>query len=232
MVLEMLRFKLGDTAFFQGMKNYLADPNLAYGYAVTTDFKAHMETVYGQDLTEFFNDWIYDQGYPTYAITAQNWGPGQARFVVNQSQSDASVDYFEMPVPVRVYGALGQQADLVLNNTVNGEEFIVNVAFPIVGVEFDPEKHIISRDSNVTLGIENFTIDSAIVLYPNPSDDVLHIQMPTSVVLEKATIYNSLGQKIAENNSLDFSVSHLSSGVHYVDIQTSEGTYHKKFIKK
>jgi aminopeptidase N len=232
MVLEMLRFKLGDAAFFQGMKNYLADPNLAYGYAVTTNFKTHMETVYGQDLTEFFNDWIYDQGYPTYTITAQNWGPGQARFVVNQTQSDASVDYFEMPVPVRVYGSGGQQADLVLNNTVDGEEFIVNVAFPIVSVEFDPEKHIISRDSNITLGNESFNLENAIALYPNPSAEVLHIQMPSSVVLEKAIIYNSLGQKVAENNSLDFSVSQLSSGVHYIDIQTSEGTYHKKFIKK
>jgi len=38
MVLEMLRFKLGDTAFFQGMKNYLADPALAYGYALTPNF--------------------------------------------------------------------------------------------------------------------------------------------------------------------------------------------------
>lgn len=232
MVLEMLRFKLGDTAFFQGMKNYLADPALAYNYAVTTNFKTHMEAVYGQDLTEFFNDWIYDQGYPTYTITAQNWGPGQARFLVNQSQSDASVTYFEMPVPVRIYGALGQQADLVLNNTTNGEEFIVSVPFPIVSVDFDPEKHIISRDSNVTLGNESFTIDNSIVLYPNPSAEVLHIQMPSSVVLEKATIYNSLGQKVGENSTLDFSVSNLSSGVHYVDIQTNEGTYHKKFIKK
>ncbi|WP_284650759.1 M1 family aminopeptidase [Flavobacterium terrisoli] len=232
MVLEMLRFKLGDTAFFQGVRNYLADPNLAYKYAVTSDFQTHMETVYGQDLTEFFQDWIYDQGYPTYTITAQNWGTGQAKFVVNQSQSDASVSYFEMPVPVRVYGSNGEQADLVLDNTFDGEEFIMNVPFTITGVDFDPEKHIISRDSNATLGNESFDIDNTIVLYPNPSDAVLHIQMPSSVVLEKATIYNSLGQKIAENSTLDFSVSSLSSGVHYMEIQTTEGTYHKKFIKK
>jgi aminopeptidase N len=232
MVLEMLRFKLGDTAFFQGMKNYLADSNLAYGYAVTTNFKTHMETVYGQDLTEFFQDWIYDQGYPTYTITAQNWGAGQARFVVNQAQSDASVSYFEMPVPVRVYGSGGQQADLVLNNTVNGQVFVMNVPFVITGIDFDPDNHIISRDSNITLGNENFELENAIVLYPNPGTDIVHIQMPSSVGFEKAVIYNSLGQKVAENNTVDFSVSQLSSGVHYIDILTTEGAYHKKFIKK
>ena len=232
MVLEMLRFKLGDEAFFQGMRNYLADPNLAYKYAVTTNFKSHMEAVYGQSLTEFFNDWIYNQGYPTYTITAQNWGSGQARFVINQTQSDASVTYFEMPVPIRIYGFNGEVADLAVNNTFNGEAVIMNVPFPIVSVEFDPERHIISANSMITLGNDSFDLNEAIVLYPNPSSDVLHVQMPGNIILEKAIIYNSLGQKVAENNSLDFSVSGLSSGVHYIDIQTSEGTYHKKFIKK
>ena len=233
MVLEMLRFKLGDAAFFQGLKNYLADPNLAYKYAVTTDLQTHLEAVYGSSLQEFFNDWIYNQGYPTYTITAQNWGSGQAKFVINQTQSDASVSYFEMPVPVRVYGALaGQQADLALNNTFNGEEIIVNVPFPITNVDFDPEKHLIAANSMVTLGNQNFDLDSAILIYPNPSSDILHIQMPNSFSLEKVIVYNSLGQKVLENATLDFSVSSLSTGVHYVDIQTTEGTYHKKFIKK
>jgi aminopeptidase N len=232
MVLEMLRFKMGDDDFFQAIRNYLADPNLAFKYAVTTDLITHLEAVYGQDLTEFFNDWIYNQGYPSYTITAQNWGEGQAKFVINQTQSDASVSYFEMPVPVRVYGASGQQADLVLNNTFNGEEIIAAVPFTITSVVFDPEKHIISKNNSATLGNEDFDMVDAIVIYPNPSTDIVQIQMPTSLVLEKAPITNSLGQKIAEHNSLDFSVSYLSSGVHYLQIETSEGTYHKKFIKK
>jgi hypothetical protein len=137
-----------------------------------------------------------------------------------------------MPVPLRVYGASGQQADLVLNNTFNGEEIIAAVPFTITSVVFDPKKHIISKNNSATLGNEDFDMVDAIVIYPNPSTDIVQIQMPTSLVLEKATIYNSLGQKIAEHNSLDFSVSYLSSGVHYLQIETSEGTYHKKFIKK
>jgi len=232
MVLEMLRFKMGDVAFFQALKNYLADTNLAYKYAVTADLQTHLEAVYGQDLTEFFNDWVYNQGYPIYTITAQNWGTGQVKFVVNQTQSDPSVTYFEMPVPVRVFGANGEQADLVLDNTVDGEEFIQNVAFPINSVEFDPDRHIISKNSTVTLSNQNFDINDTISIYPNPSSDVLHIQMPSTVVLQKVTVYNHLGQIVLENTNSDFNVTTLSTGVHYLDIQTSEGTFHKKFIKK
>ncbi len=232
MVLEMLRFKLGDAAFFQGVKNYLADANLAYKYAVTNDLQGHLETVYGGSLTEFFDDWVYNQGYPTYSITAENYGAGQARFLVNQSQSNSSVSFFEMPVPIRVFGSAGQQADLVLNNTVNGEEFIINVPFEVTDVEFDPERHLIARNSTITLGNQNYTLEKAIALYPNPSSDVLHIQMPTTTNLEKVIIYNSLGQKVMEDTSTNFSVNSLKIGVHYVDIQTTEGTFHKKFIKK
>ena len=232
MILEMLRFKMGDVAFFLALKNYLADSNLAFKYAVTSELKGHLETAFGQDLTEFFNDWVYNQGYPTYTITAQNWGSGQARFVVNQTQSDASVTYFEMPVPVRVFGDNGQQADLVLDNTTNGEVILKPVPFPITSVQFDPERHLIAANSTITLGNQNFDLESAISIYPNPSSDVLHIQMPNSLSLEKVIVYNNLGQKVLENATLDFSIMSLTTGVHYIDIQTVEGTYHKKFIKK
>ena len=231
MVLEMLRFKMGDTAFFQAIKNYLADPSLAYGYAVTTNLKSHLEAVYGSSLTEFFNDWIYNQGYPSYTITAQNWGAGQGRFTINQAQSDASVSYFEMPVPIRIHGSGGQQQDIVLNNTVNGEVFIKPINFPITSVEFDPDKHLISKNNNILLGNEDFDLEKAICLYPNPANDLVHIQLPTTLTLEKVTIYNNLGQVVLENNAVDFSLSSISSGVYEVQLQTSEGVFHKKIIK-
>ena len=231
MVVNMLRFKLGDVLFYQGMRNYLADPNLAFKYAVTPQLQAHLEAVYGQSLTEFFDDWIYKQGYPTYTITAQNWGTGQAKISVNQAQSHISVSYFEMPLPIRFTGSSGQTYDVVVNNTVNGEQFIVPVPFAITGVTFDPKKNIISKNNVVTLGNDIFEMEKAIALYPNPTSDMIHIQMPNTLVLQKVTVFNNLGQKIIENTLPDFSVSTIATGVHYVQIETSEGVYHKKFIK-
>ena len=109
----------------------------------------------------------------------------------------------------------------------------MNVPFPITSVDFDPERHLIAAaSSTVALGNQSFDLDKAISIYPNPSSDVLHIQMPSTSTLEKVIIYNNLGQKVMEESTLDFSVSSLSTGVHYLDIQTTEATYHKKFIKK
>ncbi len=232
MVTHMLRWKLGNTMFFQALKNYLADPALAYGYAVTANLKSHLEAVYGSSLTEFFNDWIYNQGYPTYAITAQNWAQGQAKITVNQTQSHSSVSYFEMPLPIRLLGSGGQTHDVVVNNTVNGESFIVSVPFVITGVQFDPEKHIISKNNTATLGNESFEINDTISLYPVPTSNELHIQLPTNIDVIEVKIVNALGQLEGNYFSKDLDVSLLSVGLHWVEIQTSEGVFHKSFIKK
>jgi hypothetical protein len=120
---------------------------------------------------------------------------------------------------------------LVLNNTTNGQVLILPVNFPIASVEFDPDKHLISKNNSITLGNESFQLENAIALYPNPVKDELHVQLPSSILLEKVSLYNNLGQLVLENNNLDISLNTLSSGVYSVSIQTSEGEFHKKIIK-
>ncbi len=232
MVVHMLRWVMGDANFFQAVQNYLNDSNLAYGYAITGDLKSHLEAVHGSSLTEFFNDWLYMQGYPTYTVTAQNWGAGQAKITMSQTQSNASVSFFEMPLEIRLSGAGGVTQDVVVHHTSNGQEFVVPVSFVVTGVTFDPNKHIISKNNVVTLANESFNLEQTISVYPNPANDILHIMMPTTIQLEKIEIYNTLGQLVGHKSTNDFSVTELSSGLHLLKITTSEGIIHKNFIKK
>lgn len=232
MVTHMLRWVMGDANFFQALRNYLSDSNLAYGYALTNNLKSHLEAVHGSSLSEFFNDWLYMQGYPTYTITAQNWGAGQAKVTVSQTQSHASVTFFEMPLEIRLTSSGGINHDVVVNNTTNNQEFVVPVPFVVAGVTFDPNKHIISKNNIVTLANESFELEQTISVYPNPANDELHIMMPTTTQLGKVEIYNTLGQLLATHQTADFRIDNLSSGMHVMKITTSEGTIHKNFIKK
>lgn len=57
-VLNMLRWEIGDTAFFQSMRNYFE--TYKYKNASIDDFKKICENVSGKDLGYFFNQWIFE----------------------------------------------------------------------------------------------------------------------------------------------------------------------------
>lgn len=231
MVAHMLRWKMGDEAFYQGLKNFLADPVLAFGYAVTDDLQMHLEATSEMDLTEFFEDWVYGQGFPSYEVSVNNNANNQAVITINQTQSNSSVSFFEMPVEIRLYGAGSQVLDVILEHTSNGQQFIVDVPFAVTDVDFDPKKHIISKNNSATLGLNSVDLAAVIQLYPNPASTELNIKIPDTINVEKAIIFNHLGQQIRETTSSTILVSGLSDGIYYISLMTSEGTFHKKFIK-
>ena len=49
---------------------FLSDPALQYGNAVTADFVAAMNTGADTTLDAFFDQWVYGHGYPVYEWAA------------------------------------------------------------------------------------------------------------------------------------------------------------------
>ncbi len=235
MVLHMLRKKLGDAVFFQGLKDYLADPTLSYGYAKTPDLIRNMEAAAGgEDLSEFFNDWIYGEGYPRYTIRwNQAGGQSNINVVISQTQSHSSVSFFEAPVPLRINGTQGETLDIVLDNTTNNQAFQPAVGFMVQNVQFDPDYHLISRSNNVVLGTEDFTLDQQFILYPNPTSGIVNLEKPASINIQNINIYNTLGQLLySEKYSGTVDISKFSKGILFFQIETSEGTINKRIVKE
>ena len=232
MVLHMLRKKLDDTHFFKGVKNYITDPNLAYGYAKTPDLMAHLETASGLELDEFFNDWVYHQGYPTYNVEWHQPTSSTVSIQLNQTQSHSSVSFFENKVPIRLNGTNGEVLDIVLNNMNNDQIFVENVSFTVNSIEFDPDLHLISKNNTITLGLENNSfVTENISLFPNPINDILSIESSENIKINSAIIYNTLGKKIIVATNKQINLSQLSTGIYFITIFTDHGYIHKKIIK-
>ncbi|EDP97154.1 M1 family metallopeptidase [Kordia algicida OT-1] len=154
MVIHMLRQKLGDAVFFQGIKNYLNDEELAYGYANTDQLKAHLEKASCQNLEEFFNDWIYGEGYPSYDVAWFQGEQNELNIKIDQSQSNRKVDFFEMNVSFLVMGAQGEEKYITIDHTTNGQEFAIAVDFEISDIIFDPKFDMISKNNTIGIDIE------------------------------------------------------------------------------
>jgi len=138
----MLRWEMGDSLFFNGLKNYLNDPEIANGFASQEKFVTHMEKVADTSFAEFFKDWYYGEGYPTYRFTYYT-DLGKQKLQISQTPSNSSVDFFEMHVPVRVWKD-GKYTDLRLYNTRQNQEFVISET-KVDRIEFDPEKWLIAK---------------------------------------------------------------------------------------
>ena len=233
MVLHMLRKKIGDVNFYQGIQDYLSDSNLAFDYAKTPDYIAHMQAASGQDLTEFFDDWLYNEGYPSYTVYWNQPNSNEVRVQLDQTQSDSSVSFFEAPVPIRLLGTMGETLDVILDHTAQGQIFTQPVTFTVNDVLFDPNSDLISRNNSVVLGIEDIESESQFAIYPNPAQTQFNIQKPSNLQIFNIQIFDLLGKMIFETqyqNSIN--IESLSNGIHFIKFETNEGLFHKRLLKQ
>ncbi|UKM65398.1 T9SS type A sorting domain-containing protein [Flavobacteriaceae bacterium GSB9] len=232
MVLHMLRKKIGDANFFTGLKNFLTNTNHAFGYANTTDFISTMESASSEDLTEFFDDWIYNEGYPIYDVQWSQPQSSQLQINISQTQSHPSVSFFEAPITLRVRGTLGETMDMTLNNTTNNQNFLESVTFNVASVEFDPEADLISKNNIVTLSTHSVLPTEALSLYVNSENETLTLVNPNQTQILGFTIYNTLGQRLYHAKGWeDISTVTMPSGLFFVKLQTNRGLITKSVLK-
>ena len=233
-VLHMLRWVCGDSAFFAGVSNYLNDPALSYGYAHTSDLKSHLEAASGLNLTEFFDDWYYGQGYPIYNVSVYQSSLDSISVTLNQSTSHSSVSFFEMPVPIRIKGD-GFDSTIIFDNTFSGQQYSVAVNSWIDTVEFDPEIHLLSR-SNISsnIGISEYNTDNKLFIAPNPTKNTVLIK--SQDLIRSIELFDISGRELETFNGLNINeytvnLSNNVTGIYLLRISTNQQTFIKKVVK-
>jgi aminopeptidase N len=235
MVLHMLRWVLGDEAFFTGLRNYLTDAQLNYGFAYTSDLQAQLENAGGVDLDGFFSDWLYGEGYPEYNVTWDQDSTNELYVIIHQTTSDASVSFFEMPVPIR-FSSDTEDTILVFDHQFNGQEFSVPISFAATSAKVDPDKHLISSNNDIAVQVPDAAqAKNEFQLFPNPASDVLQIHFVNGSSNEKIIrVLNALGQMVMSgkwHGDCVLNVSHLAPGVYEVMIDDGNGSTAKRFVK-
>jgi hypothetical protein len=144
-IIHMLRRMVGDANFFLALRNYLNDPLLNHGYAATEDVKRHFEAVSGQDLTSFFDDFIYRSGWGIYTV---NWGSRTSMApyitVINYTQAKSAgstVGYYNTVLPVRLRNTtLGRDTMVYIADdpALPGNDISFVTSFPVTSIQVDP----------------------------------------------------------------------------------------------
>ncbi len=97
--------------------------------------------------------------------------------------------------------------------------------------EFVGFTSVTASDMSATLTVKPALLDGYVRVYPNPTTDFLHIVSKTA---QKATMFNTTGQKILEtNNATALDVIDLPSGVYLLNLINSQNQISTfKIIKK
>ncbi|MGZ3862761.1 MAG: M1 family aminopeptidase [Bacteroidia bacterium] len=236
-LLHMLRWKLGDSYFFQALRNYLNDPTVAYSFARTNILKQHLETISGKNLTNFFNQWFYGEGYPSYLTIWSQDKNNRLKIALNQTTSHSSVPFYEMPVPVRFKGPGGDTV-LVFDHTSSGQTFFVDLNFKIDSIAFDPDLNLISAGNKIVREDVYLRSLQSLVIYPNPVSEQLNIEVNSLVNYpQKVELCNMLGQKVMEilphENKFSINVVDFMEGAYILKVISGEkATMHKIIISR
>lgn len=238
-LLRMLRFTLGDKKFFKGISNYLNDPKLAYNFARTIDLQHHLEAVSGQDLTYFFNQWFYGQGYPSFTVSwSQNATTKKATISVTQTTSNASVTFYKTPLPL-LFRSGTKKKRVIINIDSNDQSYLADIGFIADTVLVDPDQYIISA-KNKTIHLT--AAKPQVAVSPNPFTDRLAITYKETagkkILLQ---LLNNSGQLITAANIVAaggqqqytmYAPANLPPGIYMLHVNVDGKVSSQTLIKK
>ena len=134
-VLHMLRHKLGDEAFWKGIRSYYQQ--YAYGNALTNDLRAVMERESGQDLTTFFQQWLFTPGHPRIDVQ-WSYNQDQQQLELNLRQVQPG-PVFEFPLEVAITGERGESIRKTFVLSTREQNVTVPFASTPEQIKLDPE---------------------------------------------------------------------------------------------
>jgi aminopeptidase N len=139
-VLHMLRERLGDEAFFRGLRDYYSDHREAN--ATTEDLRHALEKTSGKNLKEFFTRWVYGAGHPLYQV---RWGFTRSgtllRVTINQIQDGSA---FLDPIPIEI-AVNGHKIKRTIYPKSKLASLTIRLSGKATSTKFDPDETLLKE---------------------------------------------------------------------------------------
>lgn len=119
--------------------------------ATAEDFKEVAETTSGKNFTDFFNQWYYGEGYPTFNVTYIRQGVDSIILLINQTTSSAVTPFFKGLYEFTINSAQGDTTVKLYMNS-NNQLFKFKYNKIPSGVIVDPNNWVLNATGIITNG--------------------------------------------------------------------------------
>jgi aminopeptidase N len=228
-VIHSLRYEINnDSVFFPAIRAF---QNTHRGSTASViDFKNFMATFSGINFDQFFNQWYYGQGYPTFNVS---WNQASNVFSLKATQNQSfpsSVPLFMTHVDYRITRTGMPDTIVRLFHGQTIEYYSIALTGTVTGIGVDPNNWILNKvgtnTHDITLSAGELNDSSPeIFVGPNPTSDALNIYLYNN---DKATVelFDITGKIILTqtiNTHAEFDISKHANGIYTVNIKNKQG---------
>lgn len=218
-IIHNLRFELqNDNQFFQILQQF--QNQYKNSFASATDFQNVAQAISGKNLSDFFNQWYYGEGYPTFNVDYSKQGDSLVLFV-NQTVSAGSVTPLFKGLYEITFQTSSGDTTVLVNQQFNNQIFKFRSNRTPTGIVVDPNNWVINKTGSITTALPN-SVDrsSEVVLSPNPGAGPYRLQYPPRL-FNMLEIYGANGriirsQTIGQLQTLTTIESLPSSGSYFI----------------
>jgi hypothetical protein len=224
MVVQMLRHRLGDSAFFTGIRSYLQANK--YRYVSTQNLQQALEAASGDTLSAFFQRWLFRGDFP-YFLICTTWRDPSGTLYISPIHIDNP--YPEIPT-IAHYDINGRDTIYSFPVYESGSWRFNSTSYIYEDSWYSPYNidYVLLARFEICVAANRSKIEDANGLYPNPSSNALNI---TGLKSEAAyQITSVLGKAVQSGKAIPdkpISIQNLPSGTYILHV----GDLNLRFVK-
>ena len=240
-VLGLLRYKLGDSIFFDALKEY--SNSFKYSNVSTIDLLNTFEEVCSCDLSHFFEQWVYSAGFPIIEVTFDRelWnGADSVKVTFSQVQSSGLDLFTDFPIEISFLDIDANYTHYVFNITEKEQSFwLYNL--PAIASVFSNRGESVSPLLQVRaikyLSVNALENSIQLDIHPNPTSNIVNLSYNVRNNQTRLSINDVFGRSIISRvlsigeQHHSFDLSTLSSGTYILLINDGTQILSKKIIK-
>lgn len=154
-VAHTLRGYLGDSLFFIGLKAHLA--NNQFTHVNSSDLMNEMTSATGVNLTDFFNGWVFNEGWPHFSIDSFKVVPASpagysVTLYMKQKRKGAPSNFTNVPLEITYMDAQWNKhvQEIVMSGSAATFTHTIPLNPVFAGVELDEKiSHAVASESRV-----------------------------------------------------------------------------------
>lgn len=227
-IVHTLRYLVNnDSLFFNTLQTFQTEfaDSVAAGIDVRNKF---METT-GLNLTPFFEQWYFGEGYPTYSIRYKQVANDLVLQISHTASKPSVTATFTNPIDVRIFRQ-GQTDTTIRFEIADNEELFIIPNFGTVAgnMGIDPKNWVVNKVGSITLdntiNLYEIQTTNELKIVPNPNNGIFSIEN-----LEKKSlveVYQMNGQKVLSRTispSEQIDLRAFGNGTYLVEIHSEKG---------